>query len=85
MAGGERAVSFSLKDGAVFNWRGGKTGHRIDLKEDMHKALTDSGVLNDLAPGVSFEIDSRCTRSDMLPKVQAEIGENSLMKQGTWA
>ena len=54
MAGGECAVSFSLKDGAVFNWRGGKTGHRVDLKEDM-------------------------------PKVQAEIGENSLMKQGTWA
>ena len=46
----ECAVSFSLKDGAVFNWRGGKAGHRIDLKEDMHKALTDSGVLNDLAP-----------------------------------
>lgn len=85
VAGGECEVSFSLKDGAVFNWRGGKTGHRVDLKEDMHKALTDSGVLNDLAPGVNFEIDSRCTRSDMLPKVQAGIGENSLMKQGTWA
>ena len=66
-------MSFSLKDGAVFNWRGGKTGHRVDLKEDMHKALTDSGVLNDLAPGVNFEIDSRCTRSDMLPKVQAAV------------
>ena len=51
VAGGECEVSFSLKDGAVFNWRGGKTGHRVDLKEDMHKALTDSGVLNDLAPG----------------------------------
>ena len=50
MASGERAVSFSLKDGAVFNWRCGKTGHRVDLTEDMHKALTDSGVLNDLAP-----------------------------------
>ena len=85
VSGGECEVSFSLENGVVFNWRGGKTSFRFDLNEDMHKALLDSGVLGGWSPGTNLEIDSHCTNSSMLPKVQAQIKENSLMKEGTWA
>ena len=32
-----------------------------------------------------FEIDSQCPNSTMVPKVQEQIGESSLLNYGTWA
>ena len=51
----------------------------------MHAPLNNSGVLEMLGNNSNFEIDSNCTKSNMLPKIQAKIEEDSLLKKGTWA
>ena len=57
----------------------------INFQEDLHGILDKTELLkNDLKTG-RYEIDSTCTNSTMVPKVKAQIGENSLLKHGTWA
>ena len=61
----------------------------VDLTENLHGILANSGLLEtdlkDLtARGKFYEIDSNCECSTMVPKVKAQIGENSLLSTGTW-
>ena len=61
----------------------------VDLTENLHGILKNSGLLEtDLkdftARGKFYEIDSSCPNSTMVPKVQAQIGKNSLLSTGTW-
>ena len=61
----------------------------VDLTENLHGILAGSGLLDtdlkDLTAREKFyEIDSTCPNSTMVPKVQAQIGANSLLNTGTW-
>lgn len=61
----------------------------VDLSENLHGILASSGLLDtdlkDLTAREKFyEIDSTCPNSTMVPKVQAQIGANSLLSTGTW-
>lgn len=89
--GGECEVSYQPNSGVLFNWKG-KNGtggseqkYTFNINCDMHAPLNNSGVLEMLGNNNNFEIDSNCTKSNMLPKIQAKIEEDSLLKKGTWA
>ena len=57
----------------------------VDLTENLHGILAGSGLLEGDLKGKNFyEIDSTCPNSTMVPKVQAQIGKNSLLNTGTW-
>ena len=58
----------------------------FDITEDLQKPLNESGVLDYLISQNNkyFEIDSKCPKSSMLPKVQEKLPANSLCKR-TWA
>lgn len=89
--GGECEISYQPNSGVLFNWKGGNgTGgseqkYTFNINCDMHAPLNNSGVLEMLGNNNNFEIDSNCTKSNMLPKIQAKIEEDSLLKKGTWA
>lgn len=87
-AGGVCEVSYDATVGVVFRWSGSggnNTKVEINFKENLHGILDKTELLkNDLKTG-RYEIDSTCTNSTMVPKVESQIGENSLLKHGTWA
>lgn len=61
----------------------------VNLSENLHGILANSGLLEtDLKDYTArekfYEIDSTCPNSTMVPKVQAQIGTNSLLNTGTW-
>ena len=85
-ANGVCEVSFDLESGVLFDWQGGGSSDPLpNRNEDLHQALLKSGVLEGFKSRTNLEIDSHCTNSSMLPKVQKEIGEKSLLNKGTWA
>ena len=86
-AGGECEVYYdSAKAVIVFDWKGKSTpGSTIDWNEDLHDILNRTGILPDLKNNQNFEIDSKCPNSSMVPQVVEQIGNDSLLKKGTWA
>ena len=91
VAGGVCEVSYNPETGILFDWKGknedGSKKYFFDITEDLQKPLNESGVLDDLISQNNkyFEIDSKCQKSSMLPKVQAKLQANSLLQKGTWA
>lgn len=87
VAGGVCEVSYNPKTGILLDWKGGNTNNEkkyfFNIGEDLSYPLNKSGVLQTLKS--YFEIDSKCSNSSMLPKVEANIKEDSLLKKGTWA
>ena len=88
-AGGTCKVSFDQKTGTKFVWSGDGTSasNSYDMSEDFFKTLESSGCLNlDLIKNnTNFEIDSKASSSTFVPKIEKELGEQSLLKNGTWA
>lgn len=91
-AGGQCKVSYDTtikKDGcevgAKFEWSDGGTSsaNQYNMKEDFFQALEKSNCMSD-ANG-HFEFDSTAKNSKYIPKIEEQIGSNSLMKDGTWA
>ena len=90
-ANGECEITYTPSTGIVFPT--GKervkpdTVTGIDFNEDLHSALNQTSILSDLIANKSarFEIDSQCPNSTMVPKVQEQIRESSLLNYGTWA
>ena len=61
----------------------------VDLTENLHGILENSGLLEgDLKDFTDrkkfYEIDSTCPFSTMVPEVQKQIKEDSLLSTGTW-
>lgn len=75
------------KNTVVFNWKGSKTEEStIDFSSNLHSALNNSGLLeNDLKNRDFFEIDSKCDGSTMVPELNKQIENKSLLNHGTWA
>lgn len=91
VAGGVCEVSYNPEKGILFDWKGknedSSKKYFFDITEDLQKPLEESGVLDELIgkKNTYFEIDSKCPKSSMLPKVQEKLPANSLLQKGTWA
>ena len=92
-AGGRCEVSYKEDVGIVFTWSGKNNKPSlapkpptptINFDEDIHGILQETGFLKKYETR-SFEIDSKSPNSTMLPVIQKELSENSLLKNGTWA
>ena len=86
-AGGECEVYYDRAAAViVFDWKGKSTaGSTIKWDENLHGILDRTGILPKLNYNQYFEIDSKCTNSSMVPQVVEQIGNDSLLKKGTWA
>ncbi len=85
-AGGECKVTYEESVGVCLDWTGGNSqpaGPSFDFK-DVHQKVESTGLLKQHQT-TNFEIDSKCTNSTMLPKVQDLLDKNSLLNYGTWA
>ena len=96
-SGGSCVISYDPTVGVVFKWldkngaenggtNGGSTGSgtTINFKEDVHKILGNTGLVEANSTASSFRIDSTCPGSKMVEAVQQYIGD-SLLKHGSWA
>lgn len=96
-AHGTCTVSYVEGTGVVLTWSGkapNKPQHAparppakptVNLQEDLHGILASTDLLEtDLKGKIFYEIDSNCTNSTMVPKVQEKIEKNSLLSTGTW-
>lgn len=86
-AGGECKVYYdSAVAVIVFDWEGKSTpGSTINWDENLHDILEKTDILPNLKNNQNFEIDSKCPNSSMVPKVVEQMGNDSLLKNGTWA
>ena len=86
-AGGECEVYYdSAAAVIVFDWKGKSTpGSTINWNEKLHGILEKTDILQNLNKNQNFEIDSKCPNSSMVPKVVEQMGNDSLLKNGTWA
>lgn len=90
-AGGTCTVSFDPKRGIRFDWKGGSgdgngSGPAIDFNENIHGIVEETGLLTQKQNKTPmFEMDSKSPNSVMVPQVKEKLGENSLLKYGTWA
>lgn len=86
-AGGECEVYYdSAAAVIVFDWKGKSTpGSTINWNENLHGILDRTGILKTLKNNSNFEIDSKCPNSTMVPKVVEQMGNDSLLNNGTWA
>ena len=88
-ANGECQISFDQKRGTKFVWSGDGTSasNSYDMDENFFKTLESSGCLDlDLInKNSNFEIDSKASFSTFVPKIEKVLGEQSLLKNGTWA
>lgn len=78
----------SMKDtGILFEWKTGDgtntSTYWFDVNENFEDLLWNSDALNGVKN--TFEIDSQCPNSSMVPKITAGLSNNSLLKKGTWA
>ena len=88
-AGGTCKVSFDQKKGTKFVWSGDGTSasNSYDMSENFFTTLEKSGCLSDanISSNSNFEIDSKASFSTFVPKIEKVLGEQSLLKNGTWA
>ena len=89
-ANGECQISFDQKKGTKFVWSGDGTSasNSYDMSENFFTTLEKSGCLSDanISSNSNFEIDSKAAGfSTFVPKIEAVLGEQSLLKNGTWA
>ena len=100
VAGGTCKVSYDESVGIIFNWSGKGTADenggsnnthtpedQIKFNENFDQILKQTGLLEKLTNNgsIRFEIDSKCPGSTMVPKVEEQMSDNSLLKYGTWA
>lgn len=88
-AGGQCKISFTQEKGTKFVWSGNGTSapNSYDMSENFFKTLENSGCLSDakISSNSNFEIDSKASFSTFVPKIEKVLGEQSLLKNGTWA
>ena len=89
-AGGQCKISFDQEKGTKFVWSGNGTSasNSYNMSENFFETLEKSGCLSDadISSSGNFEIDSKAASfSTFVPKIEAVLGEQSLLKNGTWA
>ena len=92
VADGICEVSMNPETGILFDWKTGKGDsvendevkeYWFNLEENFDRVLQESNALNGVT-GI-FEIDSRCQKSTMVPRIEMKMASDSLLKKGTWA
>lgn len=86
-AGGVCTVSYDAKVGVVFTWSGSSGNNtKVEMNfSNIHDLVKNAEFLDTYSTASSFEIDSKCPKSNMLDILNPQINENSLLKYGTWA
>ena len=88
-AGGHCEISFDQENGTKFVWSGAGTSasNSYDMNEDFFTTLESSGCLDSdlIKNNTNFEIDSKASSSTFVPEIEKVLGEQSLLKNGTWA
>ncbi|WP_455503190.1 type IV pilin protein [Blautia sp.] len=89
-ANGTCEISFDQENGTKFVWSGNGTSasNSYNMSENFFETLEKSGCLSDadISSSGNFEIDSKAASfSTFVPKIEAVLGEQSLLKNGTWA
>ena len=88
-ANGTCVISFDQEKGTKFVWSGDGTSasNSYDMSENFFKTLESSGCLNNaqISSNNNFEIDSKASFSTFVPEIEKVLGEQSLLKNGTWA
>ena len=89
-ANGTCEISFDQEKGTKFVWSGNGTSasNSYNMSENFFETLEKSGCLSDadISSSGNFEIDSKAASfSTFVPKIEAVLGEQSLLKNGTWA
>ena len=89
-ANGTCEISFDQENGTKFVWSGNGTSasNSYDMSENFFETLEKSGCLSDknISSRNDFEIDSKAASfSTFVPKIEEVLGEQSLLKNGTWA
>lgn len=83
-ANGSCKVSYDVTlKSAIIDWG----DSAIDFSINSFGILDSSGILglDTVKENANFELDSTCTTSTMLPMIARLIGDDSLLKHGTWA
>ena len=87
--GGQCKISFDQEKGTKFVRSGNGTSapNSYDMNENFFTTLEKSGCLSDanISSNSNFEIDSKASFSTFVPKIEKVLGEQSLLKNGTWA
>ena len=85
--GGICEVSMRQDTGILFEWKKGDgsnvNSYWPESNEDFENILWDSGALDKVTG--TFEIDSKCPNSNMVPLINNQLKEDSLLRKGTWA
>ena len=88
-ANGTCVISFDQEKGTKFVWSGDGTSasNSYDMSENFFETLESSGCLNNaqISSNNNFEIDSKASFSTFVPEIEKVLGEQSLLKNGTWA
>ena len=84
---GTCVVSYDENVGIVLNWSGDKnnSGPNINYSEDLREILNKTGYLTTYSNQYVLEIDSNSGSTPMKKEIEKYMGENSLLKYGTWA
>lgn len=91
VADGICEVSMNPETGILFDWKTGKGDsvendevkeYWFNPEENFDRVLQESNALNGVT-GI-FEIDSRCQKSTMVPRIETKMASDSLLKKGTW-
>ena len=85
--GGICEVSMRQDTGILFEWKKGDgsnvNSYWPESNEDFENILWESGALDKVTG--TFEIDSKCPNSSMVPMINKQLKEDSLLRKGTWA
>lgn len=91
-ADGQCVISLNNDNSVKFTWSGGKgsgvKSYPFNIKaNNLQGPLENSGVLKELPADTKYEFDSRCiiSSNNMVNRIREKIGDNSLLKYGTWA
>ncbi|MDO4499911.1 MAG: prepilin-type N-terminal cleavage/methylation domain-containing protein [Erysipelotrichaceae bacterium] len=74
-----------LKTGVLFNFGDSLVTYPFDLTENLMDIFNKSAQGTELKNHANFEIDSKCTNPKRVDEVVANMSENSLLRNGTWA
>lgn len=95
-ADGKCEISLNSDGKAHFKWSGGdgssengKGNYSFNINEDLHSPLNESNILDYViktyGKNANLELDSKATKSIMVPEVKKYIKNDSLLNHGTWA
>lgn len=82
---GTCVVYYDENAGVVLKWSGDKIGPNINYSEDLRGILDKTGFLTTYNGQTMLEVDSNSGSTPMKKEIEKYMGENSLLKYGTWA